>query len=333
MRIPGFAGRRQQSDPGSVVPSSKFLLPSESGRRRERVQATVARLRWDQLILPVVFFFVSGRWFASYLVGPGSLGFDARLYAVAARALIEGRDPWHADLFGAHFAGPPTTLIPFLPFAYLPEEGVAAVWIAGSLVLAILVLRKLGLPSWWLSFPPLFFAIVTGSVEVLMVALLVAGGALSGLAAVLKPYAALPLLAERRWRALVVAMAACAATLLVLPWGTFVADLPYISDRLQFQSFASNAFGNIPLMLIAAAALLSMGIRRALWLATPVLWPNTQVHYAAMTLPVITPLLAVCWALDFPNAMVVGVVLAAISHRLRLVDPLMVRGVREPFSE
>jgi hypothetical protein len=282
------------------------------------------------LTLPLVFFFVSGRWFASYLVGPGSLGFDARLYAVAARALVEGRDPWHADLFGAHFAGPPTTLIPFVPFAYAPEEVVAAAWIGGSLLLAILILRRLGLPPWWLAFPPLFFAIVTGSVEVLMVALLVAGGVTSGLAAVLKPYAVLPLLAERRWGALVVAMAACAATLLALPWGTFVGDLPYISDRLQFQSFASNAFGNIPLMLIAAAALLSMGIRRALWLATPVLWPNTQVHYAAMTLPVITPLLATCWALDFPNAMVVGVVLAAISHRLRGDDPLVVRGVRGP---
>jgi hypothetical protein len=236
-------------------------------------------------------------------------------------------------MYGAHFAGPPTTLIPFIPFAYVPEEVVATIWIAGSLVLAVLILRRLGMPPWWLAFPPLFFAIVTGSVEVLMVALLVTGGGVSGLAAVLKPYAALPLLAERRWRALTVALVVCAATVLVLPWGTFVADLPYIADRLQFQSFASNAFGNVPLMLIAAAALLSMGIRRALWLATPVLWPNTQVHYAALTLPVITPLLAACWALDFPNAMVVGVVLAAISHRLHPVDPLMVRGVGEPFSE
>jgi hypothetical protein len=45
-----------------------------------------------------------------------------------------------------------------------------------------------------------------------------------------------------------------------------------------------------------------------------------------MTLPVITPLIALCWSLDFPGALVVGVVLAAISHRLKPGDPLMVRG-------
>jgi len=113
--------------------------------------------------------------------------------------MLEGGDPWRVDFLGSNFAGPPTTLVPFIPFAYLPQQAVASIWMGGSLILAVLILRRLRLPSWWLAFPPLFFPIVMGSVEVLMVALLVSGGARSGLALVLKPYASLPLLAERRW--------------------------------------------------------------------------------------------------------------------------------------
>jgi hypothetical protein len=293
---------------------------------RRAAKARLRQLTWDQIVLPIAFLGASGYWFASFLVGPGALGYDARLYAFAARAMIEGRDPWYVERFGGNFAGPPTTLVPYLPFAYLPEEVVAAIWIAGSLLLAIFILRKLSMPTWWLAFPPIFVPIVTGSVELLMVAILVAGGGLSGLAAVLKPYAGLALVAERRWRALAVATVVTIMTVPLLPWATFIADLPHIASRLQIQSFTSNAFGNVALMLVASIALLSMGIRRALWLATPVLWPSPQIYYAAMTLPVITPIVALCWTLDFPAAMVVGVVLAAICHRLRPDDPLMVRG-------
>jgi hypothetical protein len=311
MKPPAFTGH---------TAGSRLRRAGELGRSR------LGDLHWDQIVLPIAFFGVSGYWFASFLIGPSALGYDARLYAFAARAMIEGQDPWRVERFGGNFAGPPTTLMPYLPFAYLPEQLVAAIWIIGSLVLAAYILRRLGLPPWWLAFPPLFFPIVTGSVEVLMVAILVSGGRLTGLAAVLKPYAALPLVAERRWSALVVAGVVTLVTVPLLPWGTFVADLPHIASRLQIQSFTSNAFGNVALMLIAGVALLSMGVRRALWLATPVLWPSPQIYYAAMTLPVITPLIALCWSLDFPGAMVLGVVLAAISHRLKPGDPLMVRG-------
>jgi hypothetical protein len=85
MRIRGFVGRWRQDVAGTVIASGEGL-PTRASRSRERVQEAIVRLRWDQLVLPIVFFFVSGRWFASYIVGPGSLGFDARLYAAAARA-------------------------------------------------------------------------------------------------------------------------------------------------------------------------------------------------------------------------------------------------------
>jgi hypothetical protein len=292
---------------------------SKLEQARRFVLSRFGQVGWDGVVLPIVFLGVSGYWFASFLIGPDAFGYDARLYAFAARAMIQGQDPWYVERFGGNFAGPPTTLVPYLPFAYLPEPLVAAIWIIGSLLLAIWILRRLNLPPWWLAFPPLFVPIVTGSVEVLMVAILISGGSLSGLAAVVKPYAGLVLLAERRWRAMMVAAVVTLVTLPLLPWGTFVSDLPHIAERLQVQSSTSNAFGNVPLTLVAGVALLSMGVRRALWLATPVLWPSPQIYYAAMTLPVITPIIALCWALDFPGAMVVGIVLGAIGLRLKPV--------------
>jgi hypothetical protein len=299
-------------------------------RFRPLVRKVLAGSRWANLLPPIAFLYLSGNWFASYLAGPQSLGYDARLYAVAARAMIEGGDPWHAQFAGGTFAGPPTTLVPYIPFAYLPGQVVAGAWIGAELLLAILILRKLRLPASWLAFPPLFSAVILGNPEVLMVAVLVLGGPLSGLAALLKPYAALPLLAERRWSAFVVAGVGGLASLALLPWGLFVADLPFIGERLQAQFFGHNAFGNPPLMVISVIALLSMGLRRALWYATPVLWPNAQLHYAAMTLPVITPLIALIWSLPLPEAITVGIVAGAINHRLRPDDPFIVRGAAGP---
>jgi hypothetical protein len=271
---------------------------------------------WWSAILPIVFVFFSGRWFASFLAGPGSFGYDARLYATAARAMLEGRNPYTADLFGGIFAGPPTSLVPLVPFAYLPQEVVAATWITGNLIIAILVLRRLQLPAWWLAFPPLFFSIVMGSVEVLMVGLLVLGGPARGLAVVVKPYAALPLLAERLWRDLAIGVGAMIVSLVVLPWGTFLAELPRVQAAFSSQAFGTNATADPRLFVLAAIALASLGLRRALWLATPVLSPVAQPHYAAITLPMLTPLLALFWAIQVPGAIVAGIIVLAVWERL-----------------
>lgn len=271
---------------------------------------------WWSAVLPIVFVLFSGRWFAAFLAGPGSFGYDARLYAIAARAMLEGRDPYVPDLAGGYFAGPPTSLLPLVPFAYLPQEVVAVTWIAANLVIAVLVLRRLQLPPWWLAFPPLFFPIFVGSVEIPMIGLLILGGRLRGLSMVIKPYAALPLVAERLWRDLALGVAVMVLSLAVLPWGTFLSELPRIQAAFSNQAFGSNATADPRLFVIAVIALASLGLRRALWLATPVLSPVAQIHYAAMTLPVLTPLLALFWAVQVPGAIVAGIVVVAIWERL-----------------
>jgi hypothetical protein len=272
--------------------------------------------RW---IVPIVFVSVSGRYLAAYLAGPGSFGFDARLYAFAARALLEGRDPWHAEFYGMFYAGPPTTLIPFIPFAYVPEQIVAAFWIAMDIALVILVLRRLHMPAWWLAWPPLFYAIVLGSVEPLMVALLVLGGRLAGLSLLLKPYAVLPLVADRRWQEIAIAGGIGLVSIVLLPWATFLSELDWIRDRLTVQAsvISVNAWANPILLVLGAMSLLSFGPRLALWLATPVLWPGAITHYAAMTLPVVPLVVAVLWALPYPGALVIGIIVGAFVEQLR----------------
>lgn len=269
----------------------------------------LGRWRIEWLLVPT-FALVSGRHFASMLAGPGSLGYDARLYAMASRAMIEGDNPWRVQLAGGYFAGPPTSLLPLVPFAYVPLAVTAGIWVIGSLVVAALVLRKIGLPAWWLMFPPLFQACTMGSVDVLMLGLLVHG---SGFAAVVKPYAALPLLAEGRWRALAGAGAVCIASLVILPWGTFVGELDWIRSRLAFQSLGGIGPTSLPLIVVGVLALLTLGRRRALWLATPVLMPNAQLHYMAMTIPALPAIVALAWAIPVPGSIVAGVVLGAVA--------------------
>ena len=50
-------------------------------RQRLRIPRTIG-WRW---IVPFVFVCVSARYLAAYLAGPGSFGFDARLYAFVAQ--------------------------------------------------------------------------------------------------------------------------------------------------------------------------------------------------------------------------------------------------------
>ena len=291
-------------------------VPSTNRRIAELIKRflSVARERPWSFVLPLVFVVSSGRWFASFVAFPGSLGYDARVYSVAARAMLEGHNPWTAELNGGTIVGPPTTLIPYAPFAYLPQEVSAALWIMGSFLIGALILRRLGLPPWWLAFPPLFDPIVLGNEEVLMVGLLVLGGRFAGLAPLLKPYSVVPLVVQRRWREIGVSIVVGLATLVAVPWGTFIDSLPLIRERIVSQNFGDNAFGNPLLVAIAVVALLSLGSRPGAWFATPVLWPYAQTHYGLMTLPIMPPLLALVWSLPIPEAITVGIVVLAVAR-------------------
>ncbi len=252
------------------------------------------------------------------IVEPGIVGSHAAIYAEAARAWLSGGDPWQVGPSLVVFAGPPPMLLPFAPFAFLPGDVTRFTWVVIDVAIAALTLRRLALPAHWLAFPPLFEAIVLGHPEVLVLGLLVLGGAASGLAAVVKAYAALPLLAERRWRAIGVAAAVALVTIPILPWTTFLEQLPEVSANLARQDVGDSTFGQPLLMAIGAIALLALGPRRALWLAVPVLWPYAQPIYKAMTVPVLPPIVALAWATSIPGFTLGGIIAYAV---LTVIDP------------
>jgi hypothetical protein len=268
------------------------------------------------VVLMAAFTLGTGRTLASVILVPPILGSHATIYTGAARAWLAGGDPWSVGPPIVIFAGPPTMLLPFAAFTRLPDSAVAFISVVGAAAIALWSIRRLGLPTYWLLFPPLSGSILLGHPEVLVLALLVLGGPLSGLAAIIKPYAAFALLAERRWQAMGVAVAAVVVTAPFLPWTRFLDELSTISANLSRQAQGDSAFGNPLLMLVAFAALARIGLRRALWLATPVLWPYAQVIYRVGSIPALSPLIAACWALPIPGSALAGIVLEAVALQI-----------------
>jgi hypothetical protein len=245
------------------------------------------------------------------IIAPQSIGSHAAIYTDAARTWLAGGNPWTVGPELAVFAGPPPMLLPFVPFINLPVDLTRLVWVGGTLILAIWTLRRLGMPPYWLAFPPLFEVIELGHPEVLILWLLVLGGPVSGLAAMVKPYSGLAILAERRWTALLALAVGLVATAPLLPWFEFIRELPRIAELVVIQNNGDSVFGQPVLMVVAVAALAVLGPRRGLWLATPVLWPYAQPTYKVMTVPALSPVCAFFWAIPVPGFTLVGVVAEA----------------------
>ena len=222
------------------------------------------------------------------IVGPVDLGWDAVAYTRAARALLDGGNPWTVGIPNATYAAPPPSLIPFLPFAYLPEPIVQAFWVGLNILSAIYVLRTLRLQAWWLLFPPLLLAIVAGSSALPLVALLVRGGVVAEATAVVgRVYSAIPLLVLGKWWPLLLAAGAILVTAPFLAWDQFIRDLPTINALLAAQSGGGNSAFAVPILIpVAIVGLVLVGRRKAAWLAVPALWPNAQEYYAVIALPV-----------------------------------------------
>ncbi len=250
------------------------------------------------------------------LLDPRAIGSHALLYTDAARAMVTGGDPWAVGPPAAVFAGPPLMLIPFIPFTVLPPDLTRAIWVGGMAAIAILSIRRLGLPSWWIAFPPLWEAIVLGHPEPLVLGLLLVRSPLAGLAPTIKPYAALPLIATQRWRALGISTVAVLATAPFLPWALFFQELPRITANLARQSHGDAVIGSPILAALAVASLLIIGWRRGLWLAIPLLWPSAQPIYKVVPIPAMSPLLATLWAIPIPGFTLVGIVVEAIGTSL-----------------
>lgn len=244
---------------------------------------------------------------------PLQIGFDARLYAAAARAWLTGGDPWQVSDQGVFFAAPPPSLVLSAPFAFLPPELTTVVSVVGLVAIAWAALRSLGAPMWWLLWWPLVSGCMVGSADVAVLGLLViASGRLAWIAPLAKIYAFAPIVAERRWRAVIYAAIALVVTAPLLPWRQFLDAGPVVVDHLRSVAATTSVFGSPILMGIAVIALLSLGIRRAGWLAVPVLWPYTQPHYLAPSVPALSPVLAIAWSFPHPLIVLAGIVTEAV---------------------
>lgn len=240
---------------------------------------------------------------------------DLRIYRAAADAAITGGDPWAASVGGLTFAGPPPSLLPYVPAALLPEGVAIVLYGALGVLAALIALRAVHLPPWWLLFPPISDCLIVLSSDVLVVALLLAVPRLAALSVVLKVYAAVPLALAARWRPLAIGLGLC---LLSVPWwGDFFAARGSIADSLQTQSFGGLSAWGSWLMVPTVLALIALRRHGADWLAVPALWPYTQLHYSVLALPVAAKSPLVAFLLSFAVWPLPAV--AAIVYALQLI--------------
>jgi Glycosyltransferase family 87 len=249
-----------------------------------------------------------------------NLGFvacDFRIYRGAGAAILNGGNPWDAMVtWGGtdfHFAALPTAAQLFVPFALLPEGVAAGLFIALSVGVALLALRRLGLPWWWLLFPPLMEGLDSGNPQILLFGLLIVGGPVArAIATGLKVYAIVPVLARREWRAVAVTTALFGASVVLGAglWTTYLGEFGAITARVAHESNGGlsaallldpRVFGAalpsdgvvrlLPgILLYGLIALIVLGaalrdVRAAGWVAVALLWPAAEYHLATLAIP------------------------------------------------
>jgi hypothetical protein len=262
-------------------------------------------------------------WFLAMDLGYNHLlarpvGIDAALYTAAAHAWLAGGDPWLVLNAGTRFAAPPPTLVLYVPFTLLPSSAVIVVGLILNALAILVVIQRLRLAWWWVLFPPLFTGALNGNPEpVLLAALVASNPMIAALAPTRKPYAVAALLGERRWLPIAIAGLLVLVTAPILPWGRFVQDAPLWSATLADQAAGLSAFSVPWLVPAGILGLLGLGGRRAGWLTVPVLFPNTQLHYATIALPAITPILAFGLSLPVPGAPAIAVATQWLVERWR----------------
>lgn len=243
--------------------------------------------------------------------GPFWFGSEAVLGAHAARALLGGGNPWAAEFLGSTFTAPPPSLLAYLPFVILPDELVAAAWVAIAAGSSLYVVRKLGLAPFWLAFPPLVVGMIAGSPAPLILALLLRAGAAEGLrgvltnaaAVVLHPFAALPTLALGRWRPALLALDIALVSVPFLAWAAFIGTAGGVAGAIALQTNGGLSAAVSPgLFILAGAGLIALGPKRGGWLIVPALWPNAPFAYALLALPVLADMPLIAAALASPAA-------------------------------
>jgi hypothetical protein len=264
------------------------------------------------------------------------LGADAHLYYRASSLWLSGGNPYDAVHFHLgrtfHYVALPTTTVIIAPFTLIPESVFVPCWVAVQALAAVFVVRRLELRWWWLAFPPLVHGVLAGNPSPVLLALLLAAHPLfKALAVLLKVYAVIPLLGERRWGSVLLAGFLGLVTVAVAPslWIEFIRGSGGRTDRLLVESTGGfSAYGNVPLMIGAVVALVLIGrrdLRAAGWLAPIALWPGSQVHWSTLAMPLlVTPMAAPAVSMAYllalpahglpPIAVMVYAVIAEVQH-------------------
>ena len=259
----------------------------------------------------------------------GYIAVDLKIYRAAAIAAMHGGDPWRVGAEGLTFAAPPPALIGYIPAAVLPEALAIVVYGGLSVAAAIVALRAVGLPLWWLLFPPLAECIVVLNSDVFVIALLLCGRRWAFAAILFKVYAAVPLLIQGRWTAVIVGGLTCAASLPLL--ALFFADRDMIAGALQVQASGGLSAWGSWLMVPTVLALIALWRRGAEWLAVPAIWPYTQLHYNVLALPIAAKSPIVAFLMSFavwPLPAVAAIAYAVQLFLLRLAAPYRAGAVK-----
>jgi hypothetical protein len=275
-----------------------------------------AASRWSLTMPPGWQGVLVGAWFLVistmrvFVLSSATPGFDGRLYRTATIVWMDGGDPWSVYAGAIRYAAPPPSLLAMVPFALMPADLAVALIIGLGLGGTAWAIRRLGLPLWWLAFPPFIDGLYNANPHVLLVPLLVAGAA--PLAVLVKVYAGMVPLVLGQWRMVALSAVVLIVTAPFLPWATYIAAWPSLVQTLAEQSDGGMSATAIPVLIpIAIVALILMGRKRAAWWIVPVLWPSTQWYYASLAMPGATLLSAVVLAVPLPWATTLGAALVA----------------------
>lgn len=269
---------------------------------REGLRVAVARVG-----LPAWFVAIDLLW----IVRLDTLAIDASHYQQATSAWLTGGNPWGLGESGVYFAAGPHTLLFYVPTSLLPLGAAVVLWMAFGVAASAWLVRRLGLPAWWLLFPPLFHAAWNGNPQTIALALLVAGGPFFGALAVgIKLYCGVPLL--WRPRDAVVAGLVLLATLIVLPWQLYLAEGLGVSGHLA-TAWNGSAWRFPILVPPTLAAIWILRRRGAEWLAVPAVWPATQFYYVGMALPALVDRPRVAAALALPMVLMAPLVVMILA--------------------
>ncbi len=286
------------------------------GRLAGLRRVSVGTVRWRRVasaFLPALFATVTLKFLIGVAAEPWLIGLDARIYYRATSAWLSGGNPWLAASDGFTFAAPPPTLLFMLPASVFPEPLAATLLVATAAASAAYSVRRLGLPPYWLLFPPLVEGVIVGNLNLAVLALLLIGTRTAAvIAALAKIYAAVPLLLRGSGSALAALGAVLLVSLPLLPWWTFIQDGPRIGATLTAQAAGFSAVSVPVLIASVTASLLVLGRKRSAWLAVPALWPATQAHYEVLALPAMHPILGALAAIRAPWSFSVGVILYAV---------------------